>query len=446
MPTNTYWATGKKLFYFSLLIIFGHIGQMLIQIGDLMVAGQYATDTLAAVSIASGISAPIFMIGLGFIIAQGPLMAQKWGQQQNLQRDLASYLLFSLILATITQGIIVIFSYFLLPKFSFEPHLIPLIQKYLVAFGFSFFGAYSFQMLKEYLQAQNQVLVANLLSLLAVVANLGLNFLFTFGYGPIPAGGILGLAYASIIVRTLMALALFFFLPHRLELIWHGRHFHWQKLCWGLPVALSIFIEVLAFSFSSILVGLIDSIQAAAHGIVLSLASLSFMVPLSIASALASKVGQLFGAQNFTAIKMWINSALFLSLLTMGLWALVFFCLPHLIISFYTSEIAVALWAQKLLMIVAIFQLADGLQVTLAGGLRGLAITKEVTFINFLGYWIIAIPLGSYLAFERHWDATGIWLGLALGVFLVASSLWWLTHSRHFSILSKSSPAQIEAQ
>jgi MATE family multidrug resistance protein len=179
----------------------------------------------------------------------------------------------------------------------------------------------------------------------------------------------------------------------------------------------------MAFCSVTLFVGRFAEDQIAANNLALNLGSLAFMVPLSISSAVAVKVGHAYGEKDYSRIRIYSQMSLFLALFFAVIMGLSFYLFPHAILSFYTSDTEVIEWGKKILFWVACFQLFDGAQVTLSGILRGLSVTRPSSIAIFIGYWIIGIPLGYYLGFYTNLEAQGFWIGLAISLAVVALML-----------------------
>ena len=179
----------------------------------------------------------------------------------------------------------------------------------------------------------------------------------------------------------------------------------------------------MAFCSVTLFVGKFAEVQTAANNIALNLGSLAFMIPMSISAAVSVKVGHAYGEKNLHKIKIFNQVSLLTSLSFTLIMASVFYLNPEPLLQLYTQDAPVLEWARKLLFWVACFQLFDGAQVTLAGILRGLNITRSSSVAVFIGYWMIGIPLGYYLGFHAGLEAQGFWIGLALALALVALML-----------------------
>jgi MATE family multidrug resistance protein len=191
----------------------------------------------------------------------------------------------------------------------------------------------------------------------------------------------------------------------------------------GAPISLSLFLEIMAFCSVTLFIGKFAEVQTAANNLALNVGSLAFMIPLSVSAAVSVKVGHAYGERNKDALKVYAQMSLFISFVFTLLMGLTFYFFPHHVISLYTADDSVIDWGKKLLFWVACFQLFDGAQVTIAGILRGLSITRAASVSIFIGYWLIGIPMGYYLGFYAGFEAQGFWIGLATSLAAVALML-----------------------
>lgn len=420
----------KELMLFSLPIIFGQIGLMLIGTGDMIIASKHSTDTLAAIGLAVAIANPIMMIALGLLFGISPLLAQKRGKGENVDQYLPSVMVLSLGIAFVF-ALVTMLSTLIVPILDYGEKLNSIIIEYLTISSLSIFGVCLYQGLREYLQSKEQTLSANTLALLAVGVNLYLNYGFVFGEWGLPNLGVAGLAWASLGVRCFMGLGL-------LLVIWKN-HKIFTKIDWGfcsevlklsIPIALAVFFEVMAFCSVTLFVGRFGSIQTAANNLALTLGSLTFMVPLSISSAAGVKVGHAYGEKSFSHVKTYIIVSLLVAQSFMLCSALMYFSIPSVLLSFFTTDAQVMLWGVQLLFLVGLFQFFDGAQVILTGVLRGLSVTRPASVAIFIGYWVIGIPLGYYLAFQLGMESKGMWVGLAISLAVVAVMLSMILKKR----------------
>jgi MATE family multidrug resistance protein len=213
---------------------------------------------------------------------------------------------------------------------------------------------------------------------------------------------------------------------------------HFRELCrLGLPISAALVFEVSIFNAAVFLMGLVGPNALAAHAIAIQIASLTFMVPLGFGQAVTVRVGRAYGAGDREGIRRAGWTAYALGVGFMGLTACVMLFAPRLLIGAFLdlslpeNEAVIAL-AITFLMFAALFQIVDGAQAVAIGMLRGLHDTRVPMIFAAIGYWGIGLPLGALLAFPLGFNGSGIWIGLAAGLAVVAALLTgrWIMRER----------------
>lgn len=413
----------KQILIFAGPIIFGQIGLMLIGTGDMIIAGRYSRECLAAIGLAIAILNPIQISVLGLQLSIAPILAQMRGKGEDVKGTYWTIICYSL-LVSLGSCLLSLLSYFLVTLLDYGPDLNRIIMTYILITSFSSFGLCLYQGIKEFYQSQEKTFAANITAIAAAVFNLGLNYALVFGAWGFPSFKEAGLAWASLICRMVMSFVLFFisfkYWKMTKKIDWSLMRKFWKV---GAPISASLFFEIMAFCSVTLFVGRFPEDQIAANNLALNIGSLAFMVPLSISSAVAVKVGHSYGEKDFSRVHIYSQMSLLLALFFAIIMGLSFYLFPHAILSFYTSDVEVITWGKKLLFWVACFQLFDGAQVTLSGILRGLSVTRPSSIAVFIGYWFIGIPLGYYLGFYTDLEAQGFWIGLAISLAVVALML-----------------------
>jgi MATE family multidrug resistance protein len=191
----------------------------------------------------------------------------------------------------------------------------------------------------------------------------------------------------------------------------------------GVPAAASLLFEAGAFSAAAIMMGWLGATALAAHQIAISCAAFAFMFPLGLSMAVSMRVGRAIGADESRRLRPIVLSAQLMTVLFMSGTALTFALAGRFIATGFVSETEVITLAARLLVIAAIFQLFDGAQVVGTGALRGMHDVKVPTAINFVAYWVLALPAAYLLGVKGPLGPTGIWLGLAAGLLVAAVAL-----------------------
>jgi multidrug resistance protein, MATE family len=308
--------------------------------------------------------------------------------------------------------------------------------KFLLALNWGTLPLFLYMTLRRYLQAFNHVrpIAAALIS--ANLLNAALDWLLLYGHRwgrlAIPAYGVAGAAWSTAIARLYLAafvgVAVWWLdRRHRYGLRAADRTFDWGRIArlirLGAPVGGQIFVEISIFAAVTALIGVMGPLPLAGHEIALNCVSFTFMVPFAISAAATVRVGQAVGRGSATeaAAAGWTAIAFGASfMLTMSI---VLVAIPAKIAGGFTHDPAVIAAAVPLLLVGAAFQFFDGVQVTATGALRGIGNTHAGLYVQFIGYWIVGIPVGWFLGFNRHWGAVGLWTGLCAGLMIAGVAL-----------------------
>ncbi|MBR1907863.1 MATE family efflux transporter [bacterium] len=416
MNYKKFYIYAKELLRLTLPMIMGGIGFAFIFVGDVFVAARYSTDVLAAVSISGAITSIIFMFGIGMLSSVSAYLSNRLGAKKSAKSYLIPSIKFAEILAFISfLTIIGVIPFF--KKLGFEEKLIPMMNIYTFIFAFSTFGDYLFKTMKEFLQSYKIVFVPNIIVIIAIFVNLFANWILAFGIGPIPEMGEAGLALATVISRTFMGLSVLFFYLYKfkLKIVKKAYTDYYKSMVEiGLPISLAICIEFLAFNLITILMGRISGLYSAAESILVAIINTTFMVPMSVSVATTIKVGYSNGAKNLEDIKRYSLVSCIISEIFMLLCGIIIAMFPVQIIKLFTSDAELIKIMIPIMILLAIFEITDGLQVTLSGIFKGLKDTKIVMITNVISYLVIGLPIGTYFAIIKEQNLFGFWIGLSV--------------------------------
>lgn len=206
-----------------------------------------------------------------------------------------------------------------------------------------------------------------------------------------------------------------------------------QLLHVGVPMAVTLLMEAGLFVAVALLIGRLGETVSAAHHVALNVAQVAFMVPLGVSMAITVRVGNAAGRRDAAGVRYAGLSGLALVLVTQLFSSGIMVLLPAQIARLYTSDAAVVATAAQLMLLAGVFQFADGIQVASNGALRGLKDTRVPMGLTMFAYWIVGMPVGWYLAFDRGLGARGMWMGLVAGLSVAAILLFarfWRTSGR----------------
>ena len=433
---NKYKNYFTEIISLSLPLIIGNLGQVMIGATDVFIAAKHSTNTLAAISIANSIIFCVLVVGIGLMSAISIVISNYRGNRKPTKKFLMTILNYSMLLAVIFC-IICFLMVPLIPKMGFESELVPMIKEYVFICAFSLFGMYLYQCLKEFLLAYEIVNFPNLILVAALVLNFVLAYSLVFGIGPIPGLGVIGLALAAFIVRTLMGLILLGYCLGMLRLKNpFDKNLIKQLIKVGYPIGIAMLLEFLGFNLITILVGREAGILAATHNIAVTITSSAYMIPMSISAAIAIKVGYYNGAKILSEIKRYALSGTLMAVLFMAACSILLVTMPRQIFEIFTDNKQMLALGMPILHIAAYYLMFDGLQVSLSGILKGLKMTKIASVTLIAGYWLFGLPFGYMLAYHYKMSLNGFWIGLAVS-FLAMCTLFLFVIYKKFKYLKK---------
>jgi len=404
------------------------LGMMLMGAVDVMMLGRVDASALAAGAVGNAIGFGLIMFPLGTLMALDPLVAQAFGARDHerirlhFQRGLVLAAVMSIVVGLLMWDVEPV-----LVLFGQEEQIVTSASAYIRALIPGALAFLLFGVLRQTLQAMSIVWPALVAIAIANVVNVIANYALVFGHFGMPRLEVVGSAYATSISRWTMFLGLAVLglrplSPFMRQLERRALRFssHLRFLALGAPVGLQISLEMWVFGTVAILMGGLGTLELAGHQIALTFAGLAFMVPLGIAGAAATRVGNAIGRRDQAGARRSAVVSLVVGAAFMSLSGVCFFWFPETLSSLFTSDSQVIAMASLLLPIAAAFQIVDGLQVVGAGVLRGTADTRFPALIAFVGYWIVGLPSGLWLAYRADLGPSGLWWGLTLGLASVA--------------------------
>ena len=416
----------KQLFNLMLPILITQFAAAGFGLIDTIMAGHMSPEDLAAIAVGVGLWIPVMLLFSGIMIATTPLVAEANGARtpENIPSIVRQSLWVALLLGIIGMLVLQIIP-LLLPLVGVPESLLPKASLFLhaIAFGMPAFTMYS--TLRGYSEALGYPRPVTVISLVALVVQIPLNFIFMYGIGSIPHLGSAGCGFATALLQWIMfiTISIYILKAKRYQATQPLNMFEKidrvlikRILKLGLPIGLAIFFEVSIFSTGAIVLSPLGEVTVAAHQIALSITSQLFMIPMSLALALTIRTGTYYGEKNWYAMRKVQKVGLMTSTLFACITMLLLLILRPQIVSVYTSDYDVSQAAIYLILFAIGYQLMDAWQVSAAGCLRGMQDTKGPMWITMLAYWIIAFPVGIYLARYTDMGAAGVWTGLIIGL------------------------------
>ncbi len=418
----------KSMLRLAAPVVVVQVGLMLMGVVDTMVVGRLSAEALAAVALGNLIVLSVAAFGMGLLMALDPLVAQAVGagDTRTVRRSVQRGLILAAMIS-VPSGLVLLPGEWALPILRQPAEIIPVAAGYARIAILALPAFFAFVVLRQTLQALEKMQPIVVTIVIANVFNLGADWALVFGWGPIPAMGALGSAWATTAGRWLLLVALALIARKELfPLLWPFERgiFRWKPL-WhtirlGAPIGLQIQLEFAAFGVVALLMGGFGTIEMAAHQVAINLASLTFMVPLGVGAAAAVRIGLAVGADNTEAVRRGTTAALICGAGFMVLTGALFIGLPGPLAAAYTSVPEVLAFAVIFIPIAGFFQVFDGIQVVSAGILRGMGDTRAPVVINLLGFWLLGMPISLALAFKTDLGPAGLWWGLVAGLGVVA--------------------------
>lgn len=436
-----YYKTSLKL---AVPVVISQLGQTLVHTADAIIVGHFAgTVQLAAVSLVNSVFMMILVIGIGVAYGLTPLIAQEAGRKN--EAECSKLLSNSLMINVATGAVLFLLVYFgsmlAIDHLDQSPEVVAHAKPFLLLLGISIIPLMVFNTFKQFAEGLSYTRQAMNISIIGNILNICIGIVLVKGMFGIEPMGVRGVGWATLIDRILMALAMGWYVlkaPRFKDYLKHFSLFYIDKirsrriLKIGLPVGMQWVFEISAFSAAAILMGTIGAVEQAAHQVAISLAAITYMMASGISAAAAIKTGNQFGSHNYTELRRYAISSYHIVIAFMTATALLFMFGNQLLPWLYTTDTRVIGIASQLLIFAALFQLFDGTQVVGLGVLRGMSDVNVPTFITFVAYWVVGLPVAYWLGISMGMGPNGIWLGLTLGL-LVSALLLYL----RFNKLSK---------
>ncbi|HLI13691.1 MAG TPA: MATE family efflux transporter [Alphaproteobacteria bacterium] len=404
---------------------------------DVVMMSRLGPAALAAGALGANVYITAFIFTLGLPTAVAPLVAQALGRRRHYLRDVRRSVRQGLW-ATAALGVPFMAALWqaraILLMLGQAPATAALAQDYVRMLVWGLVPALWFMVLRSFIAAMGRPRASFAVIVIAVVAHAFGNWVFMFGHLGAPALGVAG-AGVSTSLTNLLAFALLagfvaldrrFRRCHAFGRLWQP---DWRRFAeifrLGLPIGATTTLEMTMFFGAALLMGLIGTDALAAHQIALQVPAITFMIPLGIAQAATVRVGLAAGAGDTAGIRRAGRLALILGGGFMAAMSFVLWSFPRPIIGLFIpsdvpGDAAVAALATRFLAVAALFQIVDGLQSIGQGILRGLKDTRAALLFAACGYWLVGLPVGAFLAFTLRRGGVGLWLGLALGLAVVA--------------------------
>ncbi len=411
------------------------LGHTLVALVDNIMVGQLGTAELAAVSLGNSFMFVAMSLGIGFSTAITPLVAEAHSEgNKEAGKSSFKHGLFLCLLLGIALVAAVFIAKPLMYKMDQPPEVVDLAMPYLNLVAVSLLPLIVFQAFKQFSDGLSMTKYPMYATIASNIVNIALNYAFIFGKWGMPQLGVVGAAVGTLASRLIMVAHLWYLLSKNnaskyyvvdIKLFSLSRNMLRKLIDLGFPSALQMFFEVAIFTSAVWLSGILGKNPQAANQIALNLSSMTFMVAMGFSVAAMIRVGNQKGLRRFGELRRIAFSIFLLSILLAVVFAVLFMVLNEPLPKLYLDYDNVVLFqdnfevmsiASNLLLIAAVFQISDTLQVVALGALRGMQDVKIPTLITFIAYWCIGFPISYYLSMHTPLESAGIWYGLLAGL------------------------------
>lgn len=431
---NSFFKEFKVLSRLAWPLLIAQVTQTLMGVSDTIMAGRYNSVDMAAVAIGFGMSLPVLIFIQGITLGLSPIISRLDGAKNT--KDVANSVQQMMYLALGMSFLVLLVLPFIpsaVSAIDMSDELTSKTQDYLlyVLFAAPAFAVY--QTLRNYCEGLSIMVPSMLIMGTGLLVNIPANYIFINGLFGMPELGGAGCGLATMLVLYTMALATFIYTFYAKNLQKYGMYNHFYAvsrsdinalLRLGLPIAFTLLFEVTLFAIVAVLLAPFGALTVAAHQIALNVSSLIFMLPLSIGLALAIRIGFLIGEGREEHTKKAYWAGMLLALSTVAFTASTILLFNNEIANIYSTEAPVIAAASSLLILAALFQFSDAIQVVSANALRGYKDTKAMLYISFVSYWLVGFPVGVVLGLTDYvvpkMAAAGFWIGFITGLSVAA--------------------------
>ncbi|MEM8553631.1 MAG: MATE family efflux transporter [Pseudomonadota bacterium] len=419
----------RALLVLGLPLVGSQLAQASIQIVDTLMLGRYDVEVLAGVVLANALFFSTFIVGSGFAWAVTPLVAAAVtkGDLVRVRRvtrmgGWASLGFAALVIPVMLSGEALFLA------LGQAPEQAAIAREYLSVAAWGMAPALGVMVLRSHLTAVEHTRIVLWVTLAATLLNAFLNWVFIFGNLGAPEMGARGAALASLAlhIASLGALVLYIqrWFPDQALFVRLWRP-DWEELGQvlklGWPIGVALLAETGLFSAAAIMVGWVGAVELAAHGIALQLATMTFMIHMGLSHAATVRAGTAYARGDWAGLRRGGQAALIVSLSVALVSACGLVALAEPLVSLFLdpndpSRAMIIAIGAGLVVAAAIFQMADGAQVTMISLLRGLQDTRRPMILAAFSYWIIGAPLAYVIGILWGGGAFGVWMGLVAGL------------------------------
>ncbi len=407
-------------------VSFTQLGVICVSFSDNIMVGFLGKKALASVSLANAVFFIVIIFGLGISTSISSLIASLDAKHEYKKGAMIFYhgLILNFFLSIIMYVFIHVFFY-VIPYLGQPQEILNDTISFLRITALSFIPWMAFEVFRKFSEGLSLVFPSLIITWVSAIVNIILNYSFINGYYGFPNLGIRGIAYATLISRITMLIGLYLLLYKYKKVRIYYKYFHYffkkeyfeKILRIGIPSGLHMLFEMSTFSISSFITGKCGIKELAAHQIVISLVSSTFLLSTGFSVAATVRIGNQLALKNYSELRKIGWSIIFMGMTFMLLCSFLFVLFRnHIPYIYIKNDNEVVHIAEKMIIIASIFQLFDGLQGIIIGALRGIQDVKIPMWISFFSYWIVALPIAWIFSIYLKMGGKGVWTGLGIGL------------------------------
>ncbi len=426
-----YLNEARQLLALAIPVIIAQVAQTAMGFVDTVMAGGYSATDMAAVAIGTSIWLPAILFGHGLLLALTPVIAQLngSGRRDRIAHQVRQGFWLAGFVSVLVMVVLWNAGHIIHAMHNIDPELADKAVRYLRALLFGAPGYLFFQVARNQCDGLAKTKPAMFIGFCGLLVNIPVNYIFIYGHFGMPELGGVGCGVATASVYWVMLLCMLSYIKNAGSMRDIRNTMRFSKPEWatmlrlgqlGLPIALALFFEVTLFAVVALLVSPLGIVDVAGHQIALNFSSLMFVLPLSLGAAVTIRVGYRLGQGSTLEAQTSARTGLGVGVCMAVLTAIFTVSLREHIALLYNNNPEVVTLAAHLMLLAAIYQISDSIQVIGSGILRGYKDTSSIFFITFIAYWVLGLPSGYVLALTdwvvEPMGPAGFWLGFIIGL------------------------------
>ncbi|MGE4753647.1 MATE family efflux transporter [Yersinia enterocolitica] len=451
-----YIVEARSLLALAIPVVIAQLSQTAMGVVDTIMAGSVSATDMAAVAVGTSIWLPAILFGHGLLLALTPTVAQLngSGRRNQIAHQVRQGFWLAFCVSVLIMVVIYNSDHIIMRMHNIDPVLADKAVGFLHAIMWGAPGYLFFQVLRNQCEGLSKTKPGMVIGFIGLLVNIPINYIFIYGKFGAPALGGVGCGVATGTVYWVMFLMMRWYVTRarsqqdiKLEKGFAAPDWQVMKRLGGLglPVALALFFEVTLFAVVALLVSPLGIVAVAGHQIALNFSSLMFMLPMSLSVAATIRVGFRLGQGSVENARVAAYTSIAVGLILACVTAIFTVIFREHIALLYNKTPEVVIMASHLMLLAALYQLSDAIQVIGSGVLRGYKDTRSIFFITFTAYWLLGLPTGYVLGLTDYivpaMGPSGFWIGFVIGLtsaaILMALRIRWLQKQPPAFILQK---------